>query len=136
MFRRLLLIGVLYFFLLNCASANGMSIKTDCRHRALVSAFTFADKGYPVRIAYGKTGSLAHVQAQAFVDNKWKYLCWDGDKVWIGKKDNFTITHTFSLREFCGRQLLFALEQWKKKDNKTMFDKKEWIESSFGLKEG
>ena len=133
MYRRILLIVILCLFLLNCAPVRSMSIKSDCRHRALVSAFTFADKGYPVRIAYGKSRTYAHVQAQVYMDNKWEFLQWDGENVFIGKKDNFKVTHTFSLREFCGRQLLFSLKQWKNKNNNTMVDKEEWIAKTFGL---
>lgn len=133
MFRRILLIALLCLFLLNCASVHSMSIKSDCRHRALISAFTFADKGYPVRIAYGKSGTYAHAQAQVYMDNKWEFLDWDGENVFIAKKDNFRVTHTFTLREFCGRQLLFSLKQWKNNNNSTMFDKEEWIAKTFKL---
>ncbi|MEJ2232797.1 MAG: hypothetical protein P8X67_02625 [Syntrophobacterales bacterium] len=67
------------------------------------------------------------------MDNKWEFLDWDGENVFIAKKDNFRVTHTFSLREFCGRQLLFSLKQWKNNNNNTMFDKEEWIAKTFKL---
>lgn len=94
MLRRLLFFSLISFFFFNCASVPAFSTKSDCRHRALVSAFTFADKGYPVRIAYGKRDNLAHVQAQAYIDNKWQFLSWDGERVWVGKKKIILPSHT------------------------------------------
>ena len=138
--KRILTLCLPVFLFFGCASVpdravHNISHNTDCRHRALISAFTFAGQGYPVRIAYGKSGSYAHVQAQAYVEDEWKFLRWNGGEVWIGKKDNFAVTHTFTLREFCGRQLMFALEQWEKRGNTTMLDKREWIVKGFQLDE-
>ena len=136
--KRILTLCLPFFLFFGCTSVHNTSVRdtsyrTDCRHRALISAFTFADKGYPVRIAYGQSGSYSHVQAQAYVEDEWKFLRWNGGEVWIGKKDNFSVTHIFTLREFCGRQLMFALEQWEKRGNTTMLDKREWIVKGFQL---
>ena len=83
-----------------------LAFHARCLDTAIYQAQTFKDKGYEVRIAYGKTpDGTAHVQAQGKINGKWEWLESD-TLIMVGCKDNFIVEENLSLKE--------AKRRWKR----------------------
>ena len=70
-----------------------------CLDTAIYQAQTFEDKGYEVRIAYGRVpNGKPHVQAQAKINGEWEWLQ-NNTLIMVGRKDNFIVEENLSLKE-------------------------------------
>ena len=73
-----------------------------CRHSAMYAAIVYGES-YDTRIAVGPIAVGAeetHAQAQASIEDHWKWLQTDGRGVWVGWQDPFVPTHYFSPHGF------------------------------------
>jgi len=76
-----------------------LAFHARCLDNAILQAQTFKDNGYEVRIAYGKRpDGTMHVQAQAKIKGKWKWLK-DSTIAETGVKHNFVVRENLSLEE-------------------------------------
>lgn len=70
------------------------SLTGICRHHATYALAVFGEK-YPVRIAGGVNHDFAHVQAQAYIDEKWQWLKVNYPDVVTGSRDSGFVEDTF-----------------------------------------
>jgi len=86
------------FFIFN--GCSGINIQGVCRHNALYCASVAGEK-YPIRIAVGKWDNINHVQAQALVNDGWKFLERQGDSViTINELENFQILGYMNIKKY------------------------------------
>ena len=86
-------------------------LKPNCKQLAVTAALTYAECGYPVRIAYGfREKGWSHVQCQAFIKNKWRYLKVrkSGERLFVYLADRdkgFEVTKYLSVEELVSEVL-------------------------------
>ena len=91
-FSALIALIVAFLVIFICGCSHTISIKGNCKQKALYTATTFMEEGYKVRIVFGEssTPGETHVQAQALVDRKWRWLEKLDDEVITGRQHRFT----------------------------------------------
>lgn len=67
------LCGLILYLFFGCADKGNVEIMGVCRHEATYAISVFGEK-YPVRVAVGDRQGVYHSQAQAWVDNDWRWL--------------------------------------------------------------
>lgn len=83
--------------LLICLCNCAMALHSNCLDSSILAAETYRDAGYPIRFSYGMGKKQLHIQAQAFIDGKWKWL--KVDKIYTWRQDDFKATQTMTLEE-------------------------------------
>lgn len=88
---------IISIFLTSCTPT--LNTKILCRHKAL-SVATAVRQHYPVRIAIGKWKGINHVQSQAKINGKWRYIKGNQNKVVITHLNNFKVISHLDLKEY------------------------------------
>ena len=92
-------------FLSSCASPQIWN--PVCRHNVIYVASVVGEQ-YPVRFIVGDIWpQKKHVEVQAFIDNKWQYIKFDGSNITIVKRkssflyeSSFIPTYVYSWNEY------------------------------------
>lgn len=103
MFILILGFSLLIFSTVGCVPRT----KPVCRHYALLSAITYQDiEKVPTRLVVGISVidlTKGHVQAQAYINNEWKWIKFKNNKIQISEQDKFVAYRYMDINTYLRR---------------------------------